>query len=113
MANTLSFDVAAFYNQYGDLRSAALGAAASNSRRRHRIIVQTTTPDNSVKAHTHGVEIARRLVPAALVANSADLQLPLADRLVDQTGDPGLAPARSSTTAATRSINGRCVRRCP
>lgn len=52
----LSLDVAAFHNRYDDLRSAGLGtqqlvlSAAP-------YIVQNLTPNNSVKARTHGVEL--------------------------------------------------------
>jgi iron complex outermembrane receptor protein len=58
LAGTLSFDVAAFYNQYGDLRSAMLGARSFEFSPPPPHIVQTITPDNSIDAHTHGVEIA-------------------------------------------------------
>ena len=57
-ASHLSFDVAAFYNQYGDLRSAVLGARSVEFSPPPPHIVQTITPDNSLTAHTHGVEIA-------------------------------------------------------
>ncbi|EXI79881.1 MAG: Colicin I receptor precursor [Candidatus Accumulibacter appositus] len=58
LASNLSLDVAAFYNQYGDLRSAMLAARSFEFSPPPPHIVQTTTPDNSIEAHTHGVEIA-------------------------------------------------------
>ncbi|WP_313952132.1 TonB-dependent receptor [Accumulibacter sp.] len=58
LASNLSLDVAAFYNQYSDLRSAMLAARSFEFAPPPPHIVQTTTPDNSIEAHTHGVEIA-------------------------------------------------------
>ncbi|MBN8515812.1 TonB-dependent receptor [Accumulibacter sp.] len=58
LATNLALDVATFYNQYGDLRSAVLGARSFEFSPPPPHIVQTITPDNSIKAHTHGVEVS-------------------------------------------------------
>jgi iron complex outermembrane receptor protein len=56
-STSLSLDITAFYNQYDDLRSASLGDRRLTFTPAPAII-QAVFPDNSVKAHTHGVEIA-------------------------------------------------------
>ncbi len=53
---SLSADVAAFYNQYDDLRSAMLGTQQI-AFARSPYLIQNIIPDNSIKAHTRGVEI--------------------------------------------------------
>ncbi len=54
---TLSADIAAFYNQYNDLRATSLGGQALVLGR-PPYIVQDIFPDNSVKARTTGIELA-------------------------------------------------------
>jgi len=56
-STSLSLDITAFYNQYDDLRSAGLGDRRLTFTPAPAII-QNIFPDNSIKAHTHGFEIA-------------------------------------------------------
>ncbi|MBN8439136.1 MAG: TonB-dependent receptor [Candidatus Accumulibacter sp.] len=56
-AANLSADVATFYNQYADLRSAMLGTQQlAFAPAAH--LIQDIIPDNSIKARTSGVEVA-------------------------------------------------------
>jgi iron complex outermembrane receptor protein len=56
-AANLSADVAIFYNQYADMRSAMLGTQQlAFAPAAH--LIQDIIPDNSIKARTSGVEVA-------------------------------------------------------
>ena len=59
---SLSTDIAAFYNQYGDLRSAMLGTQQI-AFERSPYLIQNIVPDNSIQAHTHGFEISMDWYP--------------------------------------------------
>jgi len=57
MSPTLSADIAAFHNEYRDLRSVMLGSQRFVAGL-PPYIVQEIVPDNSVRAYTHGLEVA-------------------------------------------------------